>query len=178
MFILGIYFIYYGVKYPYKLVEGFDEQSGSSPKTYSCPNLLVQKGTEIYLYDKTKIEVPGVNPIKFNHLDEYVEFMEWQQSQNINCPALYLQYSFDSQGNETYKLRPSILEPEGGLNPSSCPKEDTDTNVVSSHPSSSSTATSSSSTNAMDDNWGGQEFTEKAVENGEFANNYVYKVVG
>ena len=46
----------------------------------SCPDLLVQKGTKIYLYNTNRAEVPGVNPITFNNLEEYTEFLDWQKS--------------------------------------------------------------------------------------------------
>ena len=33
-------------------------------------------------------------------------------------PVLYLQESFDAQGNPVYKIRPSVSEPQSGLPPS------------------------------------------------------------
>ena len=109
IFLLGIYFIYYS---QCNTVESFGLE-----ERVRCPNVLVQEGNKILLYNTKQINVPGVNPIQFNTLEEYVEFMEWQKSQNINCPVLYLQHSFDSQGGEVYKMRPSITDPQGGLNP-------------------------------------------------------------
>mgnify|MGYP000612031120 CR=1 FL=1 len=86
-----------------------------------CPNILIQKGSELYLHNSRLAKVPGVNPLKFNNLEEYTEFMEWQRSQGIRCPVLYLQHSFDAQGNPVYKIRPSPLDPKGGLPPVACP---------------------------------------------------------
>ena len=37
-----------------------------------CPNILIQKGTELYLHNSRLANVPGVNPLKFNNLEEYV----------------------------------------------------------------------------------------------------------
>jgi len=58
-----------------------------------------------------------VNPIQFDNLEDYVEFLDWQKSQGIRCPVLFLQHTFDAQGNSTYKIRPSVSEPQGGLPP-------------------------------------------------------------
>ena len=105
VFALGVYFI---VCTPKK--EGFN---GSIP--YRCPNLLIQKGKEFYLYNSKLASVPGVNPVKFNTLEDYVEFVDWQRSQGIRCPVLYLQESYDAQGNPVYKARPSPTNLQGGL---------------------------------------------------------------
>ena len=82
-----------------------------------CPNILIQKGKEFYLYNSRIAKIPGVNPLRFNSLEEYTEFVEWQRSQGIRCPVLYLQRSYDTQGNETYAMRPSPTDPQGGLQP-------------------------------------------------------------
>lgn len=85
----------------------------------SCPDLLVQKGTKIYLYNTNRAEVPGVNPIAFNNLEEYTEFLDWQKSQGIYCPVLYLQEVYDASGKMVCKVRPCTSEPQGGLPPAS-----------------------------------------------------------
>lgn len=82
-----------------------------------CPNILVQKGINYYLYNSKIAKVPGVNPIEFANLEDYVEFIDWQHSQGIRCPVLYVQYSYDAQGNPVYKVRPSINDLQGGLPP-------------------------------------------------------------
>ena len=82
-----------------------------------CPNILIQKGQEFYLYNSRMAKVPGVNPLRFNSLEDYTEFIDWQRSQGIRCPILYLQRSYDTQGNETYAIRPSPTDPQGGLQP-------------------------------------------------------------
>ena len=82
-----------------------------------CPNILLQKGARFYLYNSKLAIIPGVNPISFDHLEDYTEFLEWQHSQGIRCPVLFLQQSYDTQGQEVYKMRPSALEPEGGTEP-------------------------------------------------------------
>lgn len=82
-----------------------------------CPNVLIQKGKEIYLYNSKLAEVPGVNPMKFDNLEEYTEFVKWQRSQGINCPVLFMQNSYDAQGNEIYKIKPSPNSAQEGLPP-------------------------------------------------------------
>jgi hypothetical protein len=112
VFIIGIYF-YARCSDP-KYIESFTNPN-YKPR---CPNLLIQKDSRFYLYNSNLAEVPGVNPIEFNNLEDYTEFLDWQRSQGIRCPVLYLQSSYDAQGNRVYKARPSISEPQAGLPPS------------------------------------------------------------
>jgi len=81
----------------------------------NCPNVLIQKGAQLYLYNSKKKEIPGVNPIVFNNLEEYVEFVEFQRASGTICPVLYLQNSMDTQGSESYKIRPGPTNLQGGL---------------------------------------------------------------
>ena len=57
----------------------------------NCPNLLIKRGNKYLLQNTKKVIVPGVNPIVFNNLSEYEEFINWQKAQNIKCPVLYLE---------------------------------------------------------------------------------------
>jgi len=77
--------------------------------------MLFQRGSEFFLYNSKLAKVPGVNPLQFKNLDEYVEFTEWQRRQGIKCPVLYVQESYDTQGNVVYKARPSPTNMRGGL---------------------------------------------------------------
>ena len=112
VFMIGIYF--YARCADPKYAEGFTNQN-SQPR---CPNLLIQKGSKFYLYNSKLAQVPGVNPIEFDNLEDYTEFLDWQRSQGIRCPVLYLQSTYDAQGNRVYKARPSVSEPQAGLPPS------------------------------------------------------------
>lgn len=96
------------------IVERFENRNITNLQN-RCPNILIQKGSEFYLYNSRLAKVPGVNPLKFNNLEEYTEFIQWQRSQGIRCPILYLQESYDSQGNAVYKARPSPTNLQGGL---------------------------------------------------------------
>ena len=97
------------------IIEGFQS---------NCPDLLIQKGDQIFLYNKKKATIPGVNPIKFDNLDNYVEFLKWQRGVGINCPVLYLQQTYDTQNNRGYRLFSDPLNPNGG-SPSQLPAQRT-----------------------------------------------------
>ena len=223
-FLLGIYFIINFDKRnnTNNILEGFIESSDK--KGFKCPNVLVQKGVKYYLYNSKLDSVPGVNPIQFDNLEDYVEFMDWQRSQGIRCPILYLQQSYNAQGQATYKIRPDPLDLQGGLPPAppttssnsstsyytNSPMSSSMTPSMSSPmtpsmsssmtPSMSSSMTpsmSSSNTtniidennvtnitqqkaenmtyspNAMDVNWGGEQYTESLIEAGVYADNNV-----
>jgi hypothetical protein len=116
IFLLGLYFYAKGsCNYGNgDLIEGFTNSKGQR-----CPDMLIQKGSKFYLYNSKVAQVPGVNPIEFDNLEDYTEFLDWQRSQNIRCPVLYLQETYDAQGNRVYKSRPSVSEPQAGLPPSS-----------------------------------------------------------
>ena len=112
VFLLGIYF--YARSSDPKYFEGLTNNI-TSPR---CPNLLIQKRSRFYLYNSKLAQVPGVNPVEFDNLEDYTEFLDWQRSQGIRCPVLYLQNTYDAQGNPVYKVRPSVSQPQGGLPPS------------------------------------------------------------
>jgi len=94
-------------RHPTSVKEGFGKNQ--------CPNILVQKDKEIHLLNSRLARIPGVNPIKFNNLEDYVEYVKWQRSQGLECPVLYLQHTYDTQGKSVYRNRPSPMEKEGGL---------------------------------------------------------------
>jgi hypothetical protein len=123
VFLIGLYFYAKGPNNKYS--EGFTGSSNSSTSNNSrpprCPNLLIQKGSRFYLYNSQLAKIPGVNPVEFDNLEDYTEFLNWQRSQNIRCPVLYLQETYDAQGNRVYKSRPSVSEPQAGLPPSTAP---------------------------------------------------------
>jgi len=113
VFFIGLYF-YVKCADP-KYAEGLTNNISDGTR---CPNLLIQKGARFYLYNSRLAQVPGVNPVEFDNLEDYTEFLDWQRSQGIRCPVLYLQETYDAQGNKVYKVRPSVSEPQAGLPPS------------------------------------------------------------
>jgi hypothetical protein len=112
VFLIGMYFY---AKNGDSGIDGFTNNQSTGPR---CPNLLIQKGSRFYLYNSKLAQVPGVNPVEFDNLEDYTEFLDWQRSQNIRCPVLFLQETYDAQGNRVYKSRPSVSEPQAGLPPS------------------------------------------------------------
>jgi hypothetical protein len=97
--------------------NGNISQDFASMNNDRCPNILIQHGSEIFLYNSKVEKVPGVNPIRFKSLDDYSEFMDWLQGRGIRCPVLFLQFSYDAQGQAVYKMRPSPTDLQGGLSP-------------------------------------------------------------
>jgi hypothetical protein len=166
------------------ILEGY---INSTNKGFKCPDVLIQKGKRFFLYNSKLAKVPGVNPIEFQNLEDYTEFIEWQRSQGIRCPVLFLQFSYDAQGDSTYKIRPSPTNLQGGLpsNPATYIYP-TSNNIISNdipniqdmNNYSQETINSSIeqernngllySPNAMDDNWGGIEYTENMIKDGNF----------
>jgi len=113
-FIITIFLagFYYCLNYSTEsLYEGFNSSDTS------CPNVLIRQGNEFILKNTKLAEIPGVNPIRFKNLEEYTEFLEWQRSQGINCPVLFLQYSYDAQGKSVLTARPDPEDTQGGLPP-------------------------------------------------------------
>lgn len=188
LFVLGLYYVTFGRK----SIEGF---SDDKKKDFRCPNVLIQKGNEFYLYNSNLANVPGVNPVKFDSLEEYTEFMEWQRSQGIKCPILFLQESYDAQGNATYNARPSPGNLMGGLpigeppvtklydagrddppyNKNSYPAFDAHDQYVGLNTPLDQMYHdhASVSPNPMDANWGGREYTKKLVDEGVYAGDEV-----
>lgn len=79
-----------------------------------CPNLLIQKGNMLLLYNKNKPEDEN-NPIPFFNLDEYINYLEIQKEKGIECPALFLQQSNNAQGEDVYKIHSSPFDLQNGL---------------------------------------------------------------
>jgi len=116
-FMLGIYFY---IAPTDENSEGFDtEDANSKTITLStdakCPNLLIQEDGGISLMNTDEKRVPGINPMRFSNLEEYVQFVDWQKSQGVKCPVLFLQKTEDAQGTVSYRARPDIVNPQGGL---------------------------------------------------------------
>jgi len=120
LFVMGVYFV---VKYPTR--ESFDAMAleakakalsdkNAQAEQFRCADLLIQDGAEFYLYNSKLMQVPSVNPLRFNNLEEYIEFTEWQRSQGIVCPILFLQKTEDAQNNTVYKVRPSPTNTQSG----------------------------------------------------------------
>ena len=161
-----------------------------------CPDILVQKGSEIWLKNSKLAEIPGVNPVKFRNLEEYTEFVEWQQSQKIDCPVLFLQHSFDAQNESSFKVAPApglrvdttrgnkLTDATRGnppFNRNSYPAMDLYNQDVGRRTVldvyGDVGETQAQSANPMDPNWGGAEYSMAAINAGNYAGDEVYKFV-
>lgn len=114
IFMLGIYYIFNTVPTEAFKSDIVNVTKGSTK--YNCPDVLVQEGNTFYLHNTKAAPVPGINPVTFKSLEDYIEFLDWQRSQNINCPVLYIRESYDTQGHQTYNVHPSPTDLQGGLN--------------------------------------------------------------
>lgn len=117
VFILGMIFYMFseeiiGVSLNDRSVEGF---STLSKQKRMCGNLLVKEDNKIKLYNSNVVRVPGVNPIVFDTLDDYTEFVAWQKSQGIYCPVLVLEESYDAQGEKTYSASKNDFYIKGAI---------------------------------------------------------------
>ena len=175
LFLVGLYF---SLNYSsLQFQEGFATR---------CPDVLVQDGEELVLKNTKLAEIPGVNPVRFKNLEEYTQFMYWQQSQNIQCPVLYFQKTFDAQNEPIYMQRPPPVPPL-----SKHPDTDNPPYAMQTYPAmdpyNQDIGTYSllnqyhnvgeqevvSSDNAMDANWGGVEQQHTNINSGHYTGNYV-----
>ena len=179
IFILGLLFTS-------KSREGF-------ATTTNCPNLLIKKDGAYYLQNTS---TPAAPPIKFNSLDDYTKFVEWQRSQGIKCPILFLQQTADAQGSTSYRMMPDPRNPQGGLSVEQFPTKEgelkrklTDASRLSNifnrglypgyDPMNQDigvetpidkifTSYGPVSDNPMDANWGGVAYTSAVVKSGKY----------
>jgi len=199
MFVIGLLFtLTHTSRSVQEAFEG-NATSDFAPNKNRCPNILIQKGSELYLHNSRLANVPGVNPLKFNNLEEYVEFTEWQRGQGIRCPVLYLQHSFDAQGKPVYKIRPSPLDLQGGLppvadpgavaanaNPNFIDDADKPPMNANSYPAFDPMDPNAGpakgknlnklkglSANPMDPNWGGDAYTQSLIDAGKYSGDEV-----
>ena len=195
LFLAGLYFYAKYSSDPNYDIEGFTDKTKNR-----CPNMLIQKGAKFYLYNSKVAKVPGVNPLEFDNLEDYTEFLDWQRSQGIRCPVLFLQQTYDAQGEAVFKVRPGVTEQQGGLPPSypnptalvdatrndppynkgSLPSFDqssyyvgTTTPLDAMDEQEDNMLYAGPSPNPMDPNWGGADYTQDLVDKGYYAENEV-----
>jgi hypothetical protein len=204
-FILGFVFI---INYSSKnVLEGYGNlESFIGSSNTNCPNLLMKKDDKYFLYNTTKVNVPGVNPIVLNNLEEYKQFMKWMRSRGIRCPVLFLQQTYDTQGQRTYRMlndpeNPNIGLPIQPIFDGTDPNMNKITKLYDAHHDKGNmpgfdplnqyiglktpldemehqTNFDGLSDNPMDPNWGGVEYSRKQVESGKYADDEVSIYVG
>ena len=199
-FLAGIYVILNG-----GISEGFDSPVQGQNDS-SCPDLLVQKGNVLLLYNTKAPIVDGVNPIPFFNLDEYINYLDIQKGQGKSCPVLFLQQENNAQGQDVFRMRPSPFDLQGGLQPmnqvdqSALPVKVLDAsrenspynqnNYAGFDPQGqyigvytnidqihNSTKQNKISDNPMDPNWAGVTYTQQMIDSGKYAENNITRPV-
>lgn len=159
--------------FPLSSREGFTDRR-------SCPNMLIKKGDTLELHFRD-----GKDPVEFNNLDEYTDFIAWQRSKNIRCPILYLEPVLDTQGDTSYRVSdnpyqgdvyPTLIQGNTKIPKAFDPNSFSvgfldliDKLFVSSD---------SVSDNPMDTHWGGQQHTRNAIKAGEYDGSKIYRMAG
>ncbi len=196
VFFLGMY-IYCTERIRVKTINDFNIESlqNRSKKSPPCPNVLVKRGSNLYLYNTT--DRSDSIPIHFNNLDEYISYAENQQAQGSTCPILFLQQENDTQGNDVYRVRPSPFDLQSSPNNEANAQAIMDASRDGTLNSNlfqgfdpygqsigifneldvihHSTSKVSISDNPMDTNWGGVEHTQGSVDSGKYEKRQVTK---
>lgn len=158
---------------------------GFDPKK-DCHNVLVRDGKKLYLYNNQKANVPGVNPIVFDNLEEYTEYVKWERKMGRHCPVLYMRKTFDAQNKLKMRLAPDPLNEMGGLNTMPPLKKLLDANEQDGENNANMQPgydpenqyigiytpldkmfhdKHEKSASPMDSNWGGEKYSRKIAEN-------------
>lgn len=191
LFVLGMY---HAIK---RSKVGADQSSSHEAFTTNenCPNILMQKGSRIFLYNSKKASVPGVNPLQFENLEEYTEFLDWQRANGMRCPVLFMNESYDAQGKRTFKIQDGPMEGGGAppigtvplmdasrdsvngtapaYNTNSYPGFDPDNQYIGKTVPLDAMERESGeiSGNPMDSNWGGNQYTNGLIDSGVYEGN-------
>ena len=185
IFFLGLYV--YSTYTQRELIEPFQNPLHEN----KCPNLLIKKNNLLYLYRKEDPEIPGVNPIVFENLEDYVEHVKYQRSQGIRCPVLYLQHMYSSEGKPVYRIYPSPEDTNTGL-PYLQSNIQVERNLIDAGFTEGNMpgydyvgldngvntpldkmfySPESISDNAMDPHWGGVVYSREIVDSGKYEDN-------
>lgn len=173
-FLFGFYIC---LNYSHKTVKEYFQNNNQQ----SCPNILIQKGNVLWLYNKNKETIPGINPIIFEKLADYTKYVEWQQQQNINCPVLYFQEIETAEGDKKLRHFPDYLNKNAGLknfNTLYYSKNGNDY-IPAIRKTSDFKPTlklynenAERTENAMDTNWLGASKSRKKIQKAKFASSY------
>jgi hypothetical protein len=189
-------------------LDNMDSQTNettTSTVDNGCPNLLIQKGNVLMLYNTNQPMEDGKNPIPFFNLDEYINYLEIQRSQGINCPVLYLQQENNTQGQDVYRMRPSPFDLQGGLPTMVNNNEKIPTQIIDASRENApynannysgfdpqglhigeytnidqihdSTKNNQISDNPMDPNWAGVTYTQQMIDSGKYQENNVSRPI-
>jgi len=76
-----------------------------------CPDMLIQKGTKYLLYNTYNPE-SSTNPLVFDNLAQYAEYIEVENEKGNKCPILFVQQVLGAQGETTYKIKNDPENPQ------------------------------------------------------------------
>lgn len=83
-----------------------EEEITTNESNDLCPTLLIKRGNKYMLFNKNIPEEVGENPLFFDSLDQYRNYVETQRKlYNQTCPVLFLQEEINAQSDNVYKLR-------------------------------------------------------------------------
>lgn len=166
-----------------------------------CPNVLIRSGNEIHLLN-TNLQRGPSNPLVFQNLDQYLEFLNSQREEGMRCPVLFLQEENNTQGQNVFRVRPSPMNMNAGVPTEAAqlmpdvgqqmPDNNNNNNNgagwsgIDAHGQNigkytvldsihDSTKRAINSDNPMDSNWGGVSWSQKALESGKYVGNEVSK---
>ena len=80
-----------------------------------CYNMLIEHSNKFYLLNNKEKITKDTNPIIFDSLEEYKQFVEEEDSKGNKCPVVFLQYTTNTQNEELLQVKPSIFENNGGI---------------------------------------------------------------
>lgn len=167
-------------------------------KIERCPNVLIKKNNVLFLYND--MDNDDKLPVQFNNLDEYINHVQIQRQNGMDCPVLFLQQENDAQGKDVYRVRPDPLNQQGGMQPISVVAPVIDSNRKNPPYNKGnyngfdpyglqigvyneldkihySTSFSEVSDNPADPNWGGVEYTQTSVDMGKYKENEITKPI-
>lgn len=83
----------------------------------NCHNVLIRSGKKLHLINTRKpLKIGTNNPIEFNNLEEYVKYHNHKKKLGVNCPILYFQETFNTQGDKGLRLLDDPINPNAGMN--------------------------------------------------------------
>ena len=92
-----------------KVDMDMDKEISAQENQESCPTLLIKRGNKLMLFNKNMPEIQGENPIFFDNLEQYTDYVQTQRAlYNEECPILFLQEENNAQGENVYKLRKTV----------------------------------------------------------------------
>ena len=106
IFFFGLYY-YTFYNQNKNLTEGMENEK-------DCYDMLIEHSGKIYLFNKKNEIKKNINPIIFNDLEEYKNYVEEENSKGNNCPVLFLKYTTNTQNEELLQVKKSIFENSGG----------------------------------------------------------------